>query len=69
MRIQSQNLCKIAHKIVEDHHTNVFKPKELQKEFVFIRDHYSSFFDQTTYNKILSIVERFVEEGGRVEII
>lgn len=69
IKIVSINLLKISMKIVEQFWKNIFEKWELRKTYNFIKDNYKSDLNNSDYEQIINIIERFVNEWWEIQII
>ncbi len=68
-QIKSENLIKITKMITDEYQTRTFESWDLSKIYTHILGHYQTKLPKTQYNRILTILEKFVDNGGSVEFI
>ncbi|GAB0174958.1 MAG: hypothetical protein HHAS10_08370 [Candidatus Altimarinota bacterium] len=68
MRLQLKNLAKIVQEIINEFHRSEFAPGELENHFHYIKENYATSLNSSDYSIVLKVVERFVKEGGRLDV-
>lgn len=69
VQIRAENLVKIAKLITNTYKKTEFIPGELEKAYKLIESDYKSELSPAQYKKIRSLVKRFVDEGGSIELV
>lgn len=69
IKIQLKNLAKIVYEIIRDFWKNEFAPGELSRHFIYLKDNYKTSLPPSEYSQLMTILERFVREGWRAEVI
>lgn len=69
MRLQLKNLARIVQEIINEFHRNEFSPWELENHFHYIKENYVSSLNPVDYSIVLKVVERFVKEWGKLDVI
>ena len=69
IKIQSINLAKIVYQVIEKYKKNTFWKNELIDDYNYFKNNYKTSLDEETYNKVLSIIKRFVDEWWTIKVI
>ncbi len=69
VQIRAENLLKIAKLITNTYKKTEFAPWELEKAYKLIESDYKSELSPAQYTKIRTLVKRFVDEGGSIELV
>ncbi len=68
VKIRAKNLVKIWVLVVKNAWKSVFKKWELKDTYKFIKSNYKSELTKKDYDKIVEIIESFIEVWGKIEI-
>lgn len=67
--IKSKNLFKIALLVIHNKNKTHFDPRELQEIYEYVLANYTSNLSKQDYEKVTTLVKKFVDEWGSLEII
>lgn len=70
IKIRAVNLIKIVKLVIDNYAEKTkFKPKELLETYKYIKENFKSELSRENYNKIVEIMEEFVNVWGEIKII
>lgn len=68
VRIRAKNLIKMWFIVIKEAWKNVFEKWELKRTYKYIKNNYKSELSKKDYDKIIEIIESFIETWWKIEI-